>query len=129
MLFLPMALVLVAAAEFQDAAEPARRPLDELRAEAKRLEPLAGSDLVKRFLAATADLPPIEGERVVWWDGKARRALSPERAASLTPEERQSFREMRLDERFYYYTAYGTPVAYSRCLDLAAAAGFKSAEG
>lgn len=113
----------------QQPAEPAARAVDELRAEAKSLEPLAGSDLVKQFLAATADLPAIEGERVVWWDRAARRAVSPEGAAAMSPEELQGFVERRLDERFYYYTAYGTPLAYARCLDLAAAAGFASADG
>ncbi len=129
----PMLLALIATLSSgpapQQPAEPAARAVDELRAEAKSLEPLAGSDLVKRFLAATADLPAIEGERVVWWDRAARRAVSPERAAAMSPEELQGFVERRLDERFYYYTAYGTPLAYARCLDLAASAGFESGGG
>ncbi len=124
-----LAAALAPGAAAPQPAEPAARAVDELRAEAKRLEPLAGSDLAKRYLAAAADLPAIEGERVVWWDRAARRAVSPERAAAMSPEELQGFVERRLDERFYYYTAYGTPLAYARCLDLAAGAGFESADG
>jgi hypothetical protein len=112
-----------------EAVEPSPRPVEELRAEAGRLVPLAASPLARQFLEATADLPVVEGTRVVWWDRTARRALSPERARAMSPEELQDFREMPLDERFYYYTAYGTPLAYVRPLDLAAAAGFESADG
>ncbi len=108
-------------------AEP--RALEELRAEARALRPLVTSDLARRFLDATADLPTVEGERVVWWNGRNRRALRPEQAQGRSAADLEGFKELRLGERFYYYTAYGSPLAYIRPLELASGAGFGSAEG
>jgi SAM-dependent methyltransferase len=64
-----------------------------------------------------------------WWNSAERRALSPEQAETLEESELDGFRELKLGPEFYYYTAYGTPLAYARALDLAATHGFESADG
>ncbi|MHC4767079.1 MAG: class I SAM-dependent methyltransferase [Planctomycetota bacterium] len=109
-------------------AEPQPTAVEMLRAEAWALAPLVRSDLARRFLEATADLPEIAGERVVWWNRAKRRALRPQQAAAMDEAELEGFRELTLGGGFYYYTAYGTPLAYARALDLAAAHGFESAD-
>ena len=57
---------LVATAGGQDEPPPETTPLQDLRAEAEAVRPLVASDLAKRFLAATADLPAIETARVLY---------------------------------------------------------------
>ena len=128
-LLLPAVVIGSAVLGAQDPAAPEPTPVETLRAVAAALRPLVESDLARRFLEATADLPAIEHERVVYWDGTNRSALTPERARQLSEAELEAYREMTLGEQFYYYTAFGTPLAYSRVLDLAAAAGFASAGG
>ncbi len=105
------------------------RPVERIRAEAEVLDPLVTSPLARAFLDATADLPEIHEERVVWWNRATRKALSPAQAEAMTEAELEGFQERRFGEQFYYNTAYGTPLAYVRALDLAAAHGFDSADG
>ncbi len=120
-----LALSAIAAGQDADQTPSVRQQLSE---EAAALTPLVGSQVATRFLAAVPDLPPVE-PRVVWWNGAERRALRPEAAESMSPEALQGFKRRELDERFYYYTAFGTPLAYCRALDLAAGAGFRTAAG
>lgn len=105
------------------------RPVEALRTQAAALRPLVDSQLAKDFLDATADLPAIDETRIVHWNGAARQALTADEAAAKTEEELASYRRMELGEQFYYFTAFGTPLAYTRVLDLAAGAGFESADG
>ena len=49
--------------------------------------------------------------------------------ASIPQEMRDTLVTRTLDEQFYYFTRYGTPLAYSRPLDLLAAAGFDDVRG
>ena len=118
-----------ALAQDGETAEPQPIAVEMLRAEAGALAPIVKSDLARRFLEATADLPKIAGERVVWWNRAERRALRPEQAAAMEEADLEGFRELSLGGGFYYYTAFGTPLAYARVLDLAAAHGFESADG
>jgi hypothetical protein len=115
-------------AQNQEAVAPELSPVGQLQAEAAALEPLVRSDLARRFLRATADLPEIDSERVVWWNRAERRALRPEQADTMDAADLEGFRELTLGPEFYYYTAYGTPLAYVRALDLAAEQGFASAD-
>jgi hypothetical protein len=125
-----MAAGMLGTAPVQEAAtEQEPRPVEQIRTEAAALQPLVKTDLARRFLAATADLPAVTEDRVVWWDGRNRRALRPDDAAKLSPAELEGFKKLDLGERFYYYTAYGSPLAYVRALDLAAEAGLGSVDG
>ncbi len=112
------------------AAPPAAEPtaLEQLRAEAETLQPLVKSDLARRFLAATRDLPSIDSERVVYWDRERGLALTPAEADRTSRVELALYDRLSLGETFYYYTVYGTPLAYCRALDLAAGAGLTSVD-
>ncbi len=111
----------------QDDASPTM--LEQMSTEAAKLRPLVESDLAKDFLTAVGELPPIEGERVVYFRRSDRAALSEDEAMRLSEDERAEYSRMELGERFYYQTFYGTPLAYVRAIDLAAGAGFDSADG
>lgn len=100
----------------------------ELRREAHALWGLFSSELVKEFLQATWNLPHIE-PRVVRHDSARTHYYNEAEAAKLADSTRARLVTRRLDDGFYYYTRYGTPLAYSRALDLLAAQGVTSVEG
>jgi hypothetical protein len=100
----------------------------ELRREAHALEPLARSKLVHRFLAATAQLPSI-APRTVFYDSSRTHYWNAREAAALPESIRTRAISRVLDESFYYNTRYGSPLAYTRPLELLAAAGFGDVAG
>ena len=93
--------------------------VQKLVSEANALAPLAGSDLSRRFLAATNSLPPV-APRTVFQDPQTREYFSPAEAAALPDIRRSKLLKTELDEFRYYYSKYGSPLAYMRVLDLAA---------
>ena len=100
--------------------------LASLRAEAGVLAPAVGSDAARAFLAQVPRLPPPEARTVHrgeerWLSAAEAEALSEEERAALTPQE--------LPARTYYLTRYGSPLAYTRPLDLLGAAGLDGWEG
>jgi hypothetical protein len=100
----------------------------QLRAEARALEPLVTSDLARAFLRATAALPPV-APRTVWHDVGKTKFLTDAHARALPEAQRRGLRSRTLDEEYYYTTRYGTPLAYSRPLDLLARAGLREVAG
>jgi hypothetical protein len=115
---------LLAAAEV-----PPGSPREDLSAEAERLRPLLSTNLAREFLGSVGCLTAPETPRTVWYHRQDRVALSPEEAAARTAEELEGFEETELDERFYWFTRYGTPLAFVRPLEVLGGAGMESAEG
>ncbi|MCK6483998.1 MAG: class I SAM-dependent methyltransferase [Phycisphaerae bacterium] len=107
------------------AVESAR---DALRREARALEPLIRAAWVKRFLQATADLPAVT-PRTVFRDEATRTWYARDTANKLTESKRSALRPTELDERTYYNTKYGTPLAYARPLDVLAEHGLADVAG
>ena len=97
----------------------------KLVGEANALEPLARSELVRRFLAATENLPSI-APRTVYQDPQTREYFSPSEYDALPQARRSKVLKTELDEFRYYYSKYGSPLAYMRVLDLAAEQGITS---
>lgn len=110
------------------AAAPKLGALDQIRADAKALEPQVQTPLVKRFLAATAGLPSIT-PRALYHDEKKTRFFTEREVAALTAEERGALRNIAADEELYYNTRYGSPLSYSRALDILFARGLELAPG
>jgi hypothetical protein len=105
------------------AAAPPRTTLDTIRDEASRLEPLARSPWVKRFLRATAELPAVAprvffrtADRARWWTEKD--------ALALPEAERAALQRVEVGDDVYY-GRYSTPLAYVRPLEILAAQGFE----
>ena len=102
--------------------------LQRLMDEAAALQPLAESTLARNFLSATRALPPIR-PRTVFINESTREYYSAESRNALPPAVRTKLAEVSLDEERYYYTKYGSPLAYVRVLDIAAANGIKDVAG
>ena len=114
----------------QDAPPTAKPPvITVLRDEAARLVPLVQSPLARAFLAAVPDLPAAPGTRVVFYNRETRDALNAAEAASRSDAALAGYEKRELDEHFYYYTKYGTPLASVRAFDLVAQAGLQSVDG
>ena len=110
---------------------PAAKPpvLDLLRDEAAHLAPLVQSPLGKAFLAAVPALPAVSAPRIVYYNRSTREALSLGEAESRSKEALDGYERRELDEHFYYYTKYGTPLAFVRALDLVGQAGLAGVDG
>lgn len=100
-----------------------------MKVEAEALSPLVTSDLALSFLAAVPSLPRIETPRTVYVKKEPRELISEAEYLKKDSAARAAFEKRELDEGFYYYTRYGTPLAFVRALDLLGQAGLKSFEG
>jgi carboxyl-terminal processing protease len=98
--------------------------------QAEQLKPLFSSEVARSFLESARQLPKIS-EREVLVDPEDRQAaISLDAAEKLTPEERARYESRKLDEHFYYFTRYGSPLAFARPLEIAAnKAGIQNVAG
>ncbi len=112
------AVVMSGAASARQAApaEPGH-VVAQLKEEAGALRTFIESRAVDQFLTAAESLAPIEARRV--YVSKADGSPMTESDFLRLPDsERGNYHETTLDERYYYTTRYGTPLAYTRPLDL-----------
>lgn len=121
-------LICIDAALGQSSSQPALRGTAKVMADAKQVEPLAKSPLLREFLRATQHLPTIS-PRTLWLDPEKRVYLTKSEFDALTDEARAKIRVTPRDEDFYYNTKYGSPLAYSRAIEILAAAGLKEWKG
>ncbi len=96
--------------------------------EANALTPLATTPLGKRFLRAAESLPSV-APRSAFRDDNTREFFSRAEVDALPEERRKKLSLIELDEYRYYYTKYGSPLAYVRALDLAATNGITDVKG
>ncbi|MDH3285863.1 MAG: hypothetical protein OEQ13_14110 [Acidobacteriota bacterium] len=100
--------------------------METLRAQAERVAPLVETPLAHAFLAAVADLSLVETPRVVYYNRDTRDAVAENAAAALGDSALAGYERRELDDHFYYFTRYGTPLAFVRALELT---GLESADG
>ena len=120
------------------AATPTREPMPveaprsttqlQLINEANALTPIATTQLGKRFLRAAESLPTVT-PRYAFRDDNTREFFSQAEVDALPEERRKKLSTVELDEYRYYYTKYGSPLAYVRALDLAATNGLMDVKG
>jgi len=102
--------------------------LDQIKEDARKLDPLVSSAMAKRFLARTAILPHV-ATRVLYHDDAKKRFFTEREAASLPAAERAALHEKKADEELYYNTKYGSPLSYSRPLDILFSRGLSLPKG
>ena len=102
--------------------------LQRLADEAEALQPLAQSLLTRRFLDATHALPAVS-TRTVYLNEVSREYFSAAEKSALPSAAQTKLAEVQLDEYRYYFTKYGSPLAYLRLLELAAANGVGDVAG
>lgn len=102
--------------------------LQRLADEAEALQPLTSSALSRQFLDATMALPRVS-PRTVYVNEVTREYFSAAKKSALAAPAKGKLSEVQLDEYRYYFTKYGSPLAYMRPLDLAAANGIGNVTG
>lgn len=99
-----------------------------LRQEAKDVDALIKDPLVHAFLATTAELPVIE-KRTLYHDAQKTKYWTASEYARLQKSEQSALTAITADEEQYYTTRYGSPISYSRPLQVLSASGFKEVRG
>ena len=97
--------------------------------QAKILRPLVTQSVSISFLDAVGQLPPIAAREVLINKENSRDAVLAAEFDALDEEDRKKYRPRRLDEHYYYFTRYGSPLAFVRALEVAGAQGFDTVDG
>src|SRR5262245_21048977 len=100
----------------------------QIRTDAKTLEPLVHSRLARSWLGTVKDLQTIT-TRTVYRDETNKKYYSKSQGDKLDHTRRAALKEIKLDEGFYYYTKYGSPLAYVRPLEILGNNGLTSLQG
>jgi hypothetical protein len=100
------------------------RGVARIQHDAKRLEALVQHGETKRFLQATAELPSITTRKLFVRPDKSKYYTEQE-AQKETEEIRKTLLPYDVDEDKYYNTNFGSPLSYSRPLDVLFGHGLK----
>ena len=96
-----------------------------LQKDAANLDSLVTSELARNFLDAVEHLPAIDSPRVVYINRAARTAIDSTAWAALSDSARADYERREYGGEFYYFTRYGTPLAFVRPLDICASHGLR----
>ncbi len=121
-----LAIVVVLGVSIRAHATETTTAIEVLKEQAKQVETLVATPLGRAFLAAVGDLPPVETPRVVYYNRGSREAISEDAAAALDDSALAVYERREFDDHFYYFTRYGTPLAFVRALELT---GLSSVDG
>jgi len=99
-----------------------------IQSDAKALADQATTGLAKEFLSVTSTLPPVP-KRTLYLDPVKKIYLTEAEAARLDAQARNNLKPSPADETFYYNTKYGSPLAYSRPVELLGRAGIADLAG
>ena len=106
---------------------PSSRGL-RIQSDAKALAGQVTTGLAKEFLSATSTLPTVP-KRTLYLDPVKKTYLTEAEAARLDTQARNNLKPSPADETFYYNTKYGSPLAYSRPVELLGRAGISDLVG
>jgi SAM-dependent methyltransferase len=102
--------------------------LETLGREAARLEPWVSSNVARAFLSSVQRLPAPRS-RTILQDTQSGRFHSKNDVKAMDREQRATLEKKVLEPATYYTTRYGTPLAYSRVVDLLGRHGLVSLAG
>jgi hypothetical protein len=99
----------------------------QMKAEASAIKPLMETKLAQDWIGGVDRLPEPTKRMVYRKPGKEY--ISEAAYILLPPTTQQACVKRELDPQFYYYTKYGTPLAYVRVWELAAKHGLTDLKG
>ncbi len=99
-----------------------------LKQEAAALRKIIKGNAAREMIDAVDALPAIE-PRTLYLDRANKTWLTKAEADKLDAEARAKLHETPIDETRYYYTKYGTPLAYARVLDILGRHGLDTVSG
>lgn len=112
----------------ETAKPPAATGVEKVKDDAEALLPSLTSKLSQHYAAAAIHLPTI-ATRTIYRNKTTRAWLSKSDYDKLPEADKPNCTENPLDESFYYNTNYGSPLSYTRALEILAASGFTDFTG
>ena len=103
--------------------------IEKMTAEAEKLRPLVTTPPAVRFLEVAPELPALAKPRVVYYNRSTRDAMTEAAAADKDSTELEGYERTEIGEQFFYYTRYGTPLAFVRPLEILGQAGLAGLDG
>jgi hypothetical protein len=103
--------------------------VEYLSIEATAVLPLVTSQPAKEYLEAVPDLPTPAEPRVAYVNKATRSVVSQSQYEALSDSARAGYERREYDDDYYYYTRYGTPLAFVRPLDLVCQQGLATLDG
>jgi SAM-dependent methyltransferase len=95
-------------------------------ADANAMSATVTTSAAKAFLSQAENLPEIPA-RTLYRNKTTRLWLSAAQAEALPAAEREPLEAREIDENFYYAGRYGSPIAYTRALEILGTLGFTGA--
>src|SRR6476659_5177478 len=95
--------------------------IDQMKTEAQAVRPLVKSSLANQWLDQVSKLP--EPQARVVYRSPSKEFISEDGWRKLDSNTISAYKKVELKPEFYYYTKYGTPLAYVRIWDLASQNG------
>ncbi|MFG0313996.1 MAG: hypothetical protein ACF8LL_07410 [Phycisphaerales bacterium] len=121
-----MIMAMVAAACVCLQAEDELAPFRE---EAAALRETVETDAMRLFLDEVSALPEVEARTIHYRRGEDAVAYNETEFATLAEEEKEGLQSWTATTGRYYSTFYGSPLAYTRALDLVIDAGLEDFDG
>jgi hypothetical protein len=116
----------------QDAKPVDAGVVAEMAEQATSVLPLVKSELATSFLRTAEHLTPIEPFTIYvpqsQQDEKNPVGISVSQWDALSEQEQRQFVSRKITERKYYFTKYGTPVAFVRAVEIVGKAGLSEFE-
>ncbi|MEZ4313102.1 MAG: hypothetical protein R3F14_34205 [Polyangiaceae bacterium] len=114
----PSATATATASPTADSSDPwALRGVERLVSDSKRLSALVKTGAAKEFLSRASLLPRVE-KRTLFFTADKSKYYTEAQAAALPEDARAALKQQVVDEEEYYNTHYGSPLSYSRPLDI-----------
>jgi SAM-dependent methyltransferase len=122
------ALTLALLLQTPAADAPQVPPTEQMMQEAAVMAEQVSSPFAKSLLGGFGCLRPIQ-PMTAYYNKETRSALSAADASKMTEAQLKGYEKRDIDDAFYYFTRYGTPVAFVRPAEILGRAGVKSADG
>ncbi len=101
--------------------------VDQMKTEAQAVRPLVKSTLANQWLDQVSKLP--EPTARVVYRSASKEFISEDAWSKLDSSTIPAYKKVDVKSEFYYYTKYGTPLAYVRIWDLASQNGLDTLRG
>jgi 2-polyprenyl-3-methyl-5-hydroxy-6-metoxy-1,4-benzoquinol methylase len=122
------ALALALLLQTPAADAPKIPPTEQMMQEAAAIRGQTSSAFAQSLLAGFGCLQPIE-PITIYYNKETRTAVSAAEASKLTEEQLKAYTKKDVDTDYYYFTRYGTPVAFVRPMELLGRAGMSKVDG
>ena len=108
--------------------EAQQPPTEVILQDAAAVADQAPSSFAKSLLAGFGCLPSIK-PTAVYYNKDTKKVLAEADANKLSATDLASYTKKPIDDEYYYFTKYGTPVAFVRPTEILGKAGVKGADG